>query len=224
MARGGAVAAWGWPWGCCWRCCWRLRRCRPSPPCRRVVRPDSGPGRAAGRGQPELQVRPRGLPGQGGLQDLRPAHLGGEQGEAGVRPRSGTPPRCRRGLGPGRASHRPQSESEIRRRTRGVGRAGRAAGLKPRCPRAPEPCMPDRRPGPGWLPRGGENVAAVSGARASRSPPPPRVASRKGGEGAFQEEFVHGGLLVIGVLPHPPGFSLLPFQVGRQETLLRSQG
>lgn len=56
------------------------------------------------------------------------SHLGGEQGEAGAEAsRSGTPQVPAGPLGPGRAGHRPQSESETRRRDprAWAGRAGR---------------------------------------------------------------------------------------------------
>lgn len=148
-----------------------------------------GAGRAAARGQPELPVRPRGLPGQGGLQDLRPAHLGGEQGEAGVRPRPGL---ARGGVAGARGAIRAGATRDASRkakvksgaRIRGRGSVGCGGGVGAKLPTGAGTPAWRSTPGRGGFPAGGENVAAAAGARMARARPLPRVASE--GRGVYE--------------------------------------
>lgn len=142
-----------------------------------------------------------------------------------MRPGSGTPQVPAGPLGP--EPHWPPAAKRKRNQApgpEGVGRAGRAAGLKQSLPAGAGTLHGDRRPRPGWLPAGRRERGSGLRSQDGQGPPPPPGCIRREGRERTKEEFVHGGLLVIGVLPPPSWFSLLPFQEGRQETLLRSQG
>lgn len=161
--------------------------------------------RRAARGPAGLPVRPRGLPGQGGGAELRPAQPGGEPGKAGVRAAGGG--RC-----PAPPPLHPPSVATARRPAetwQGEGPAG--AARRPGWGREGEPvwgrpfaCPRGRR---GNLAEGGESGRGVLGASCT-APAPRRAWPLPTLRGSRSTLCLWGasGTSSITLLSHPAGF------------------
>lgn len=129
-----------------------------------------------------------------------------------MRPRSGTPQVPAGPLGP--EPRWPPAAKRKRNQAPGPEGVGRAAGLKQSLPAGAGTLHADRRPGPGWLPAGRRERGSGLRSQDGQGPPPPPGCIRREGRERTKEEFVHGGLLVIGVLPPPSWFLSSPIPSG----------